>query len=262
MRFAPLSLRATSTEWWVSAPVFSAAGDLAIWTRYHVGNPDYKDLAFVERQASGCWTQPEALPSGGNPHDAHAAFQPGTDTLFIISDRPGGPLFRAERTLDGWTESVPVPISLPFKMGHQITIARNGTLYFRMTNDGNMDLYRSVLLDGQYVAPESLGPTINTADYEYGPYVSPDEDFILFASNRHGGYGKTDLYVSFRTPDGNWDHPVNLGSSINTVYPDTLPFITPDGEYLFFISRRSGDTMYNPYWVSTEVIERLRPSDG
>jgi len=152
VRFAPSPLRATSRVWWVSAPVFSADGGLVVWTRYHVGDrdPDYKDVVFAEQGEDGCWTQPEAVSANGGHDDAHAAFVPGTNELLLISDRPGGPLFRIERTSGDWTEPLSVPISVPYRMGHQITISETGTLYFRMTDDGNMDLYRSGLVDGRY----------------------------------------------------------------------------------------------------------------
>jgi len=264
VRFAPSSLCATGSVWWVSAPVFSADGGLVVWTRYHVGDrdPDYKDVVFVEQEESGCWTQPEAVSSSDGHDDAHAAFVPGTNGLLLISDRPGGPLFRIERTSDEWTEPSSVPISIPLDMGHQITISETGTLYFRMTDDGNMDLYRSGVVDGRYESPQSLGNTINTASQEYGPWIRADEAFILFASDRPGGYGRTDLYVSFRISTGDWGQPINLGPSINTASSETLPSLSPDGKYLFFISRRRGDAMYNPYWVSAEAIEQLGPNSN
>ena len=259
VRFASGSLLATGTEWWVSAPAFSACGDVMIWTRYSVGDPDCKDLLCMTRQADGRWTIPEVVPFGSEQDDMHAAFKPGTDTLLVLSGRPGGPLFEIERSEEGWTDPVSIAIPLPYPIGHQIAIARSGTAYFRMTNDGNMDLYQATWIYGQYASPASLGTAINTDHYEYGPCVSPDETFILFASNRPGGYGNKDLHVSFRNADGSWGDPVNLGSSVNTADTETLPALSPDGAYLFFLSRRSGDTMYNPYWVCADVIERARP---
>jgi hypothetical protein len=86
-----------------------------------------------------------------------------------------------------------------------------------------------------------------------------------------------DLYVSFRAPDGSWDEPINL-ESINSPRSDKFPGLSPDGRFLFFASRRTPAEQTPPrfwdalelrpsprgnqvdvYWVSTEVIERLRP---
>jgi hypothetical protein len=89
--------------------------------------------------------------------------------------------------------------------------------------------------------------------------VHPDEDYILFNSNRAGGFGFNDVYVSFRNGSGEWAAPQNLGPDINTWFEDAHPVVTPDGRYFFFTTQRVGDLGYNPYWVDSAVIDTLRP---
>ena len=72
-----------------------------------------------------------------------------------------------------------------------------------------------------------------------------------------------DLYVAFRTADGGWTEPTNLGPTINTERIDYCPMGTPDGRYLFF-SRRDGatwdeTTTGDVYWVDAAVLEQFRP---
>jgi hypothetical protein len=49
-----------------------------------------------------------------------------------------------------------------------------------------------------------------------------------------------------------------MGNTINTDGGDTLPCVSPDGLYLFFISGRAGDQGYNPYWMDSRIIDSLR----
>jgi hypothetical protein len=71
-----------------------------------------------------------------------------------------------------------------------------------------------------------------------------------------GGYGKDDLYVSFRLGDGSWGEPVNLGEGVNSEESENRPCMTWDGNYFFFTSNRSGDR--DIYWVDATIIDRLK----
>lgn len=173
-------------------------------------------------------------------------------------------------TVVATTEPVPTPAPIEveeirFQSDHFIT--RDETIYFEMSNGVADDLYRSRLVNDECGEPENLGAAVNTDDYEeYAPFIDPDEDYLIFASNRPGGFGGNDLYISFQNPDGSWTEPRNMGDTINSGAGDTIPYVSPDGEYFFFITRRAGDRgYYNPYWVDAQIIEDLRspaPLDG
>jgi outer membrane protein OmpA-like peptidoglycan-associated protein len=64
-----------------------------------------------------------------------------------------------------------------------------------------------------------------------------DNRTLLFASDRPGGYGGQDLWISFFT-DSLWSEPQNLGPVINSPYDETTPFLARDGRTLFFSSNR------------------------
>jgi len=68
------------------------------------------------------------------------------------------------------------------------------------------------------------------------PTLSPDGRAVYFASDRRGGHGGTDLYVSRRSADGTWSAPANLGPGVNTPCDELSPFISGDGRWLFFSS--------------------------
>jgi len=75
----------------------------------------------------------------------------------------------------------------------------------------------------------------------------------VFGVRRSDGFGGTDLYVSFAAADGTWGAPRNLGAGVNTEHVEGSPTLSLDSRYLFF-SRHE-----DIWWVSTEVIEKLRP---
>ena len=101
---------------------------------------------------------------------------------------------------------------------------------------GSCDLYISYLTPDGWSAAENLGETINTEFWESAPSLSPDKRDLYFTSNRPGGYGGNDIYVSHRQVNGQWSEPENLGPEINTVGNESAPFIHADNQSLYFTS--------------------------
>ncbi|MDD1475234.1 hypothetical protein MEO41_28805, partial [Dolichospermum sp. ST_sed4] len=68
------------------------------------------------------------------------------------------------------------------------TVATNGNLYFTCNypdSKGGFDDYRCEFKDGKYLAPVNLGDSVNTPYLEQEPFIAPDENYIIFASDRH-----------------------------------------------------------------------------
>lgn len=101
---------------------------------------------------------------------------------------------------------------------------------------GNFDIYKSVYTPKGWSEPENLGANINTEFWESSPSLSPDNRVLYFSSNRPGGYGGKDLYVSYRNAEGKWSPAKNMGPSINTAGDELAPFIHPDNQTLYFTS--------------------------
>ena len=102
----------------------------------------------------------------------------------------------------------------------------------------------------------NVGPLINLpGSSQTQVAVSPDGLSLYFQSDRPGGFGSSDLYVSHRdSKDAPWGEPQNLGPSINSAANEVATAISPDGETLFFIREPS-----QVFVVGTDVIARLRP---
>jgi hypothetical protein len=90
-------------------------------------------------------------------------------------------------------------------------------------------------------APDNLGPVINSAFDDAGPSLSNDRLSLYFSSNRPGGVGLADIFVSHRNSvDDPWGPPVNLGGVVNSPAEEATPRLSRDGHWLFFMSRRDG----------------------
>ncbi len=156
--------------------------------------------------------------------------------------------YESSRVNDEWSHSRSLPghINTARNEGAQ-NISQDGEwLIFTGCNFpdgyGSCDLYISFLTDAGWSTPENLGPTINTEAWESAPSLSPDKRDLYFASNRVGGLGKSDIYISRRNPDGTWGQPRNAGPAINTPGNESCPFIHADNQTLYFTS--DGHTGY------------------
>ena len=81
-----------------------------------------------------------------------------------------------------------------------------------------------------------MGRVINTEFWESSPSLSPDKKQLYFASNRPGGFGGKDIWMSTRVSSGRWGEPINLGPTINSSGDEGCPFIHPDNQTFYFNS--------------------------
>ncbi len=121
--------------------------------------------------------------------------------------------------------------------GHYLFITRCENRSEDGWAEGGCDMYMAyrVANDSPWSVPTPFGQTINTPDYEGQPTLSPDTRELYFVSDRKGGFGGYDIYIS-RFEDGLWQPPVNAGPSINTAGNETAPYINLDNKTLFFTS--------------------------
>lgn len=140
-----------------------------------------------------------------------------------------------------WTEaqSISLKINSPLNEGAS-TISADGKLMIFTSCDsrdsfGSCDLYLSRRTGDVWSKPRNLGKPVNSQYWESQPSLSADGKSIYFSSNRPGGKGGRDLWVSYFKNE-KWSKPENLGDGINTFKDETTPFIHPNGEALYFSS--------------------------
>ena len=101
---------------------------------------------------------------------------------------------------------------------------------------GSCDIYFSEKKGEKWTKPKNIGKEINTSAKETQPSISSDGRILYFLSNRKGGKGALDVWMSKKDSVGKWTKPVNLGDSINTAKNEQSPFIHHDNRTLYFAS--------------------------
>ncbi|MDZ7606084.1 MAG: OmpA family protein [Cyclobacteriaceae bacterium] len=147
------------------------------------------------------------------------------------------------RDSDGnWTNPVSISpnINSQFNEG-TCTISADGRIIIFTTCEGRQgyggcDLYISEKQGDEWGVPKNLGPGINSRSWESQPALSADGRKLYFVSDRAGGVGKRDIWVSEKDAQNIWQKARNLGTSINTSDEEVSPFIHVNGTTLFFAS--------------------------
>jgi Tol biopolymer transport system component len=121
---------------------------------------------------------------------------------------------------------------------HSMT-ADGRMLFFTACNrpggKGQCDIYVSRRVGGNWSIPVNLGSPVNSRYSEKHPTISADGQRLLFSSDRPGGKGSYDIWISHWNGEG-WSPPENLGDSVNTAGLEQSPFIHPDQKTLYFSS--------------------------
>ncbi len=100
---------------------------------------------------------------------------------------------------------------------------------------GSCDLYTTSLVEDKVEESFNLTGAVNSSNWDSQPSITCDNKAIFFSSNRKGGAGGADIWVSYWRND-QWSPAENLGSTINTKHDEESPYISADGKTLFFAS--------------------------
>lgn len=221
------------------------------------------------QQVNGKWNAPELAEFSAGECDWDFMLAPDDKTVFVSSgraDKEGGDtlddyrIWISERIGFNWSD--PVLLPAPINTGQHDSypsITKDGTLYFfsnRENGFGYGDIYRAKKIGDKYPYIENLGKPVNTLFHEVDPYIDPNEEYLIFCSDKPGGYGDSDFFISFRTKEDKWLEPVNMGKTINSIAADYIPYITPDGTYFFFTSNKTGNREI--YWVDAKIIDQYK----
>lgn len=120
-----------------------------------------------------------------------------------------------------------------------IGMSGDGSNMLLMTGLQNVsgDIYMADFEDNQLKNITALPDRVNSRFLEIAASITADGNAIYFVSDRPGGYGGTDIWVTKKLPTGAWGVPYNLGPKVNTDLDEDFPNVSPDGEYLYFSSK-------------------------
>jgi WD40-like Beta Propeller Repeat len=240
---------------------FARGGTVFLFQRFING----RCHTYIMRLKDGVWTPPELIPfwetmaKNGDfvvsSDDKTMLYQVRTDA----QPEPLSHIWRAEVTDTAWGEQAPLPSPVNTRYFESYASdTEGGTLYFfsrRPGGKGGFDLYRTAFTAGTYADPINLA-SLNTEYDEWDPFVAPDESYVIFCSMKPGGFGRDDLYISFKGQDGSWSTPVNMGEEINSAGSENRPCVTRDGKYFFFTSTRNGSR--DVFWVGAGYLDKFK----
>lgn len=237
-----------------------------------------QDIWYSQKDSNGNWTEAIHLGYPLNTYFYNAVFWISPDNnrilirnAFIDGDYAGNGVSMSYRLKNGrWSKPEALRIRNYEKydrgMSNGASMSHDGqTLLLYMSEKRgsyNNDLYVSFLLpDGTWSEPKSLGKKINLKDYdEMTPYLAPDGVTLYFSSNRPGGLGDNDIWMTKRLDDSwqKWSDPVNLGAPINTEDWDAFFTLDAGGEYAYMSS--SLNSMGESDIVRVKLLEKEKPN--
>lgn len=160
------------------------------------------------------------------------------DDYQIKTGTNSGDVYTAKKVGNSWASVQKIGDHINVKLDESATsISSDGKTLFLYYEDGAGDIYTSSFENGIWSRPVALNKFVNHPQYrESSACVSADGKKLYFSSNRPGGKGGFDIYVSAMGANGQWGRPSNLGPAINTKGDETSPFISGDGGALYFSS--------------------------
>ena len=228
-------------------------------------SPRYsRGTIMVSKVEGGVWTFPEQLKKVGD----YTAWEPFVSRdgmkLYYVTNRPtvdgdsvndDMDVWVLNREESGWSDPVHIGDNINTTLNElHPTVSDNGNLYYGIAGKG---IYHSTFKNGHLQESKSWRDPNDTLNWNGDPFIAPDESFLIYASERPGGIGRSDMYISFRNKNGSWNPSINMGDELNSLFDEYPSGLSPDGKYFFFASARLGG-IFNIYWVDAQVIQDLR----
>ena len=265
-------------------PTISADGNILFFIcENHPANKKFgeirnsQDIWYSFRDSSGKWSEARHMEYPLNTYYYNAVFWISPDNnrilirnAFINGDYVGNGVSMSMLREDGsWgkPEMLRIKNYEKYDRGHQYgaSMSHDGQtllLYFGEAKGSfNNDIFVSFLQkDGSWSEPKSLGKKINLPKYdELTPYIAADGVTLYFSSNRPGGLGDNDIWMTKRLDDSwqKWSDPVNLGAPINSADWDAFFTLDAGGEYAYLTTSQEGYGESDI--VRVKLLEREKP---
>jgi Tol biopolymer transport system component len=258
---------------------FSADGKTAVFASSREGGYGSNDI-YISQLVGGRWQTPVNVGPAINSAimDQEAALSDDGQILYFtrgVAGQAVGELFISRKvngvwqTAENWNDVPELPhINSEFNE-HCPLIVSKDLIYFSYEKPGvtqSDDLYQVKRVNGVWGKPEPLPGQINSTSREHLHWtgLSKDGNALIIVSDRPGGYGSSDQWISYKDSAGNWSAPENLGPLVNTSGGDFCWVFTPDGKYFVGVAARSGgqggDDLYLVERSSIPLLQDFKPN--
>ncbi|WP_196895675.1 TolB-like translocation protein [Aureivirga marina] len=217
---------------------------------------DEKQAIIVKAiQKNGKWKKVEMVDFSGNFRDIEPFLSPDNLRLYFASDRPilknetkakDFDIWYVERKSikDAWSEpkNIGKPINTKFNEFYP-SVSLNHNLYYTsdsLNKTKKDEIFLSKWNGENYENPVSVSENINTKGYEFNAFIAPDESFLMYTIYKAPeGIGSGDLFISFKSKNGEFQKPIHLKSIVNSDRMDYCPFYDFETQTLYFTSKRN-----------------------
>lgn len=226
---------------------------------YTISDKNFEKFeVYVIEKNNGNWTEPQKAFFNSKYNEHGMSFSPNGNTLYFSSTRPVSVnevlptwhIWKSDKINGEWNEPVFVDIpNLRNKLVSHPTITNSGTLYFHTSNldYSEMDIYHSKNVNGKFEDAEKTSISLNSKSGKCTPYVSPKEDYLIFALIGN----ELDLMISYNDGKGGWTNTKKLNSKINNKGQGN-PYVTSDNKFLFFTTGEHQEKNWRVKWVNIE----------
>lgn len=214
---------------------------------------DIENILFVDQQISACNNAPAIMAEpvkfsveslGDMINDGNDNFSPvvsgdGKTIAYMTSMKFYDAIMVSHMVKNEWTPPVNVTPELQSDGDHYVSFLSSDGRVMLLSKDDNInsDIWISKYNGERWEAARKLKKEINTKYWEAHGFITEDGSTMIFSSDRPGGFGGLDLYISKLKADGEWGQPLNIGPEINTPFNDDRPFLINNGTMLFFASQ-------------------------
>lgn len=238
-----------NSEYAETQPQISADGKVLYFVRKnHPKNMGDSDI-WVSYRQDDIWSTAVNMGSPINNRQPNAVLKTAADNrqLYLKSGHQpeqNSHIFFSQKTGRKWDRPKRLNIPLPTDSSisdYHITNDGQTILIAIETADNGFDLKVTELKNGNWSSLEPLGKIINSSKNESSLFLLADEKTLFFSSDRNGGFGKQDMWVSTRQDDSwtNWSAPINLGNEINNKKDNHHFSFTKNGQSAFYSQRNT-----------------------
>lgn len=241
---------------------------------------DVENLMFIDQQITACNNAPAMMaePVKFTVEEVDDILNDGNDNFFPVVSADGksiaymtsmkfyDAIMFSRFSRNEWTPPANITPELQSDGDHYVSCLAAGGTELLLSRDDNInsDIWSSKFDGTRWEPAHKLKKEINTKYWEAHGFITEDGSTLIFASDRPGGFGGLDLYVSKLQGDGEWGSPVNMGPEINTPLNEDRPFLIRDGKTLFFASQGhhnmggydifASEMQYNGLWSTPKNL--------